>query len=230
MVLDDKLMVERMKIEDEERRLKSELERAKRDKMKQLQESMKTQQEVNVKFVQAAAERETKLAEIERERRLRHLAEDEARRKADEVMELEKAAELEKMSEIADMDQMIADARSWRQQQERERQGMVEEERRRYILEVSGGGVEGVEGGGEGEGGEGEGWGCRERAQRSERSCVQFLVGARHKILGKSTPQTITNPFFCSARLGSTRRRVRCGPSGSRSLGGLLGGGSTRRL
>jgi hypothetical protein len=37
--------------------------------------------------------------------------------------------------EVADMESLISDARAWRQQQAKERMGMVEEERRRYILE-----------------------------------------------------------------------------------------------
>jgi len=135
MILDDKLLFDKLKVEDEERRLAAEIERSKREKLVQIRESIKTQHEVNLKFVEAAGERETKLAEIERERRLRHLAEDEAKRKADEILEIEKQADLEKQQEVVDMEQLVADARSWRQQQERERMGMVEEERRRYILE-----------------------------------------------------------------------------------------------
>ncbi|GMH46755.1 hypothetical protein TrVE_jg6589 [Triparma verrucosa] len=135
MILDDKILMDRLKIEDEERRLAAELERAKREKLAAMQSGLKTQQEINTQFVSAAAEREAKLAEVERERRLRHLAEDEAKRKAEEIELLEKQAEIEKQQEVADMEQLIRDARSWRTQQAAERMSMVEEERRRYLLE-----------------------------------------------------------------------------------------------
>jgi hypothetical protein len=135
MALDDRLLMDRLKVEDEERRLQADIERAKREKLAQMDASMKTQQEINEKFVATAAEREAKLAEVERERRLRHLAEDEGRRKAEEISMIEKMAEVEKKAEIADMEQLILDARSWRQSQAKERMNMIEEERRRYILE-----------------------------------------------------------------------------------------------
>ena len=136
MKLDDKVLMDRMKIEDEERRLSADIERAKREKLASIEESLKTQQEINIKFMSTAAEREGKLAEIERERRLRHLQEDEDRRRVEEIAQIERLADLEKKNEIEDMEALIRDARSWRQSQAKDRMAMVEEEKRRYILET----------------------------------------------------------------------------------------------
>jgi hypothetical protein len=135
MLLEDRLLMDRFKVEDEERRLATEIDRAKREKVAEVNESIKTQAIVTEKFVKAAAERETKLAEIERERRLRHLVEDESRRKITEIDQIEKQSDLEKKQEIIDMEAMIRDARLWRQQQAKDRMNLVEEERRRYLLE-----------------------------------------------------------------------------------------------
>jgi len=52
-----------------------------------------------------------------------------------QIGQIERQAEIEKKSEVADMEQLIRDARSWRQSQAKDRMNMVEEERRRYILE-----------------------------------------------------------------------------------------------
>ncbi|KNC48509.1 WD repeat-containing protein 67 [Thecamonas trahens ATCC 50062] len=134
--LQEKMLFEAWRLEDEERKLEQELARSKLSKLASLEEQLRAKAALDEKYQLEQLEKDFALAEVKRERRLRQLAEDEANRIALELDEKRRYEELLSKQDEREVRVLTAEERKWRQAKEDERKRILERERRRQKLEM----------------------------------------------------------------------------------------------
>ena len=134
--LQDKLTQEAWRTEDEAATLKASMKQAADLKKHQQLAAMRARGEVEHAFQVTQLERESKLTVVERERRLRQLADEQATQLQSVATEAEaEEALLAKENEYAAKLQVEQEA-AWRKQKNEQRMAIVEQERQRLALET----------------------------------------------------------------------------------------------
>jgi hypothetical protein len=131
-----KLRAERWRIEDEERRIRAQIAREQAEKLHAFNETVRDQRALDQQKTLAALQAEFELAAVERERRLRHLTQDELERADADALQRRQREEILAREERAEQEALIAEERRWRQQQAMQREKVIEEERKRGLVEA----------------------------------------------------------------------------------------------
>ncbi|XXQ38449.1 TBC1 domain family member 31 [Plasmodiophora brassicae] len=127
---------EQWRIEDEERSLRQRALKETREKLTSLSMQMREQQVTENQEMLEQLDQEMSLARIQRERRLRHLAQEQLEKSLNEEQEQTKRAELLAQEEQRGKAELLEQERRWRKKVEEEREAIIRAEQSRAALET----------------------------------------------------------------------------------------------
>ena len=137
MLLDAQRQQESWKTEDEERLLALKLSASTAERRAGEAGEAQRERELEASFLEAALKRETAMAAIERQRRLRHILEDERVRRDGELLARKRSAEVQRREEALSIEELVREHRAWRRDATAERLSTLNAERAKRVDEMT---------------------------------------------------------------------------------------------
>lgn len=134
--LDDRLLGEAWKTEDEERKLMRRVEAEKRERERKIAAEARARRSLESQHLLSTLEREVSLAGVARERRLRHVAEDQIAEAEGSIDERKRQEEIVMREESLAMRRLLLEEAELRRQDAERRMGILLKEKRQQALET----------------------------------------------------------------------------------------------
>eukprot|EP00742_Colponemidia_sp_Colp-10_P013948 GILJ01015792.1.p1 GENE.GILJ01015792.1~~GILJ01015792.1.p1 ORF type:complete len:1219 (+),score=262.29 GILJ01015792.1:520-3657(+) len=134
--LKTKLVNESWTTEDEERKLRQQLARQNRERIASLNRDLQERRQAEMQYRLKELEKGTKVSVVERERRLRHTAEDIESSQQEQLEQFKKTEDMLLREEERQLRLLTVEESAKRQKRQEERLAIVEKERRRQALEL----------------------------------------------------------------------------------------------
>eukprot|EP00743_Colponemidia_sp_Colp-15_P009153 GILK01009987.1.p1 GENE.GILK01009987.1~~GILK01009987.1.p1 ORF type:complete len:1224 (+),score=348.36 GILK01009987.1:392-3673(+) len=134
--LKTKLVNESWTTEDEERKLRQQLARQNRERIASLNRDLQERRQAEMQYRLKELEKVTKVSVVERERRLRHTAEDVETQQQEQLEQFKKTEDMLLREEERQLRLLTVEESTKRQKRQEERLAIVERERRRQALEL----------------------------------------------------------------------------------------------